>query len=310
MTVPISQGKPLSDEEFRRLPPQLQQELKQRNHEVREHIADTLRQVRKLQKEASERVQQLDRDVALFAVGPHLDELREAYTDQPEILTYLDQVRSDLPEHLDAFSSSEGAGEQQLLLSRLQGMQREEHLALYRVNVFVDNDGLEGAPVIIERNPTYYNLTGRIDYRATFGAMVTDFRQIKPGALQRANGGFLILQALDVLAAPFAWDALKRALIGDEVTIENLGDQYSALPTERLRPEPLPLDVKVILLRPPEVYSLLYQLDPDFQELFKVKADFAPDMDWNDKHLGNYVAFISRRVREEGLRHFDRAAIA
>ena len=167
-----------------------------------------------------------------------------------------------------------------------------------------------GAPVIVERNPTYYNLIGRSDYRATFGAVVTDFRQIKPGALQRANGGFLVLQVLEVLRAPFAWDALKRALISREVTIENLGDQYTALPTERLRPEPIPLDVKVVLLGPPEMYYLLYQLDSDFQELFKVKADFAPDMDWNEEHLGNYTSFISRLVREEGLRHFDRGAVA
>ncbi len=310
VTVPVSQGRPLSDEEFQRLPAQRQQELAQRNDEIQERIVDTLRQVRQMQKEATERVRQLDRDVALFAVGPHLDDLREAYTDQPEVLTYLDQVQSDLPEHLDDFRSDEGEGPQQVFLSRLSGLQREEHLARYRVNVFVDNDGLKGAPVIVERNPTYYNLTGRIDYRATFGAMVTDFRQIKPGALQRANGGFLVLQVLDVLGAPFAWEALKRSLICREVMIENLGEQYTALPTERLRPEPVPLDVKVILLGPPEVYYLLYQLDPDFQELFKVKADFAPDMDWTDEHLSNYGAFISRRVREEGLRHFDRSAVA
>ena len=310
VTVPISHGRPLSDEEFQRLPAKDQQELEQRSDALRERITNTLRQVRQIQKEATERVRQLDRDVALFAVGPHLDDLREAYSDQPEVLTYLEQVQRDLPEHLDDFRSGDGERQQQISLSRLLGLQREEHLARYRVNVFVDNNGLTGAPVIVERNPTYYNLTGRIDYRATLGAMVTDFRQIKPGALQRANGGFLVLQVLDVLAAPFAWDALKRALICGEVTIENLGEQYSALPTERLRPEPIPLNVKVILLGPPEVYYLLYQLDLDFQELFKVKADFAPNIDWNEEHLGNYVAFISWRVREEGLRHFDRGAVA
>jgi lon-related putative ATP-dependent protease len=248
--------------------------------------------------------------VALFTVGPHLDELRETYADQPEILAYLNQIQSDLPEHLEDFRSEASEGQQQGLLARLPGLQREEDLARYRVNVFVDNDELVGAPIIVERNPTYYNLIGRIDYRSTFGSMVTDFRQIKPGALQKANGGFLVLQVLEVMRAPLAWDALKRALISKEVTIENLGDQYTALPTERLRPEPIPLDVKVILLGPPEAYYLLYQLDSDFQELFKVKADFAPDMDWNDEHLGNYAAFISRLVREGGIRHFDRSAVA
>jgi lon-related putative ATP-dependent protease len=310
VAVPLSHGKPLSDEEYQLLPTGTRQELEQRNKEIQERIADTLRQVRQMQKEGSERVRQLDHDVALFTVGPHLDELRETYADQPEILAYLNQIQNDLPEHLEDFRSEASEGQQQGILARLPGLQREEDLARYRVNVFVDNDELKGAPIIVERNPTYYNLIGRIDYRATFGSMVTDFRQIKPGALQKANDGFLVLQLLEVLRAPFAWDALKRALISKEVTIENLGDQYTALPTERLRPQPIPLDVKVILLGPPEVYYLLYQLDSDFQELFKVKADFAPDMDWNDENLGNYVAFISRLVREEGLHHFDRSAVA
>jgi predicted ATP-dependent protease len=310
VTIPFSHGKPLSDEEFQHLPAQQQQELAQRGVALQERIADMLRQVRQMQKEANERVRQLDRDVSLFTVGPHLDELRETYAALPEVLAYLDQVQGDLPEHLDDFRSGEVEGESQALLDFLPGRQREERLARYRVNVFVDNDAFEGAPVIVERNPTYYNLIGRIDYRATFGAMVTDFRQIKPGALQRANGGFLVLQVRDILVAPFAWEALKRALIGGEVTIENLGEQYSALPTERLQPEPIPLNVKVILLGSPEVYSLLYQLDSDFQELFKVKADFAPDMDWNDEHQNFYTAFISRRVREEGLHHFSREAMA
>lgn len=308
MTVPVREGHPLSPEEFQQLPTELQQELERRIPEVQERIADTLRQLHQLQKEGAETVRQLDRDVARFTLGPHLDELRETYRDQPRVLIYLDQVQRDLPEHLDDFRSSEAEGEQQLSPTRLPGPTRDERLARYRVNVLVDNDDFEGAPVVVERNPTYYNLVGRIDYRSTFGQLAADFRQIKSGALQRANGGFLVLQALDVLRSPLAWEALKRSLICGEVTIENLGEQVSALTIEQLRPESIPLDVKVILLGPPEVYALLYQADPDFHELFKVKADFAPDMDWNEEHLGHYVAFISRRVREDGLRHLDGSA--
>jgi predicted ATP-dependent protease len=309
VTVPVREGQPLSPEEFQHLPAEQQQEIEQRLPDLQEHIADTLRQARQIRKEASERVRQLERDVARFTLGPHMDELRETYANQPEVLAYLEQVQSDLPEHLDDFRSGDGEREPPNPLSRLSGLPKEEHLARYRVHVFVDNAGLQGAPVIVERNPTYYNLTGRIDYRATFGALTTDFRQIKPGALQRANGGFLVLHIQDVLRAPLAWEALKRALRCAEVTIENLGEQYSALPTEQLRPEPIPLDVKVILLGPPEIYALLYQADPDFQELFKVKADFSPDMEWNDEHIGHYTAFISRRVKEMGLRHFDCSAV-
>jgi lon-related putative ATP-dependent protease len=311
VTLPLSEGKLLSAEEFQQLPQERQQDLKQHSAALQERVNDTLRQMRQVQKEAAERVRQLDRDVALFTVGPHLDELRETYAGLPEVLAYLDQVQHDLPEHLDDFRRSDSEGDSKQSLDNLvPGRQREEHLARYRVNVFVDNNAAPGAPVVVERNPTYYNLVGRIDYRTTFGAMVTDFRQIKPGALQRANGGFLVLDVQNVLAAPFSWDALKRALIAGEVRIENLGEQYTTLPTEHLRPEPIPLDVKVVLLGSPAVYSQLYRLDPDFPELFKVKADFAPDMNWDDDHQQRYLAFISQRVREEGLRHFDSTALA
>jgi lon-related putative ATP-dependent protease len=309
-TIPLIEGKPVSPEGFERLPAQQQEELEQRGAALQEHIADMLRHLRQMQKEGAERVRQLDRDVVLFTAGPHLDELRETYADQPEVLVYLDQVRHDLPEHLDDFRGGEGEEHLKLPPGILPGRQREDQLARYRVNVFVDHDASYGAPVIAERNPTYYNLLGRIDYRPTFGSLVTDFRQIKPGALHRANGGFLILQALDLLATPLAWDALKRALIGNEIVIENLGEQYSALPTERLQPVAIPLDVKVLLLGPPALYALLYRLDPDFQELFKVKVDFAPDMEWSDEHQDHYAAFISQCIRQHGLRHFSRNAIA
>ena len=164
--------------------------------------------------------------------------------------------------------------------------------------------------MVVERNPTYYNLVGRVDYRASFGAMETDFEQIRPGALHRADGGFLVLHAPDVLRQPLAWEALKRALLDRAVRIENLAAQASPAPTAMLQPEPVALDVKVVLIGAPEAYHLLYGVDEDFRDLFKVKAEFAPDMDWNEEHIANYAAFVSRCVRSEQLRDFDRNAVA
>src|SRR5262249_15969607 len=138
----------------------------------------------------------------------------------------------------------------------------------------------------------------------------TDFRQIKPGALHRANGGFLVLHALDVMPSPFAWEGLERALVSGEVRIENPGEQVAPLPTARPRPEPIPLDLKVILIGPAALYQTLHRVDPDFPELFGVKADFAPDMDWSEENLASYSAFLSRVVHDRGLRHFDHSAIA
>jgi lon-related putative ATP-dependent protease len=270
-----------------------------------------MRQMHQLEKDAAERVRQLDHEVALFAVGPLLEDLRERYAGHADILAFLRRVQNDLLEHLDDFrpSSSQEPGAQ-VGLAEVAALQRADPLARYRVNVLVDNGRQPGAPVVFERNPTYYNLAGRVDYRAAFGAMVTDFHQIKPGAVQRANGGFLVLQALDVLRNPFSWEALKRALLSREAAIENLAEQISALPTATLRPAPIPLDLKVILIGSPEMYQALYHVDDNFRELFRVKADFAPEMAWDEEHVHNYAAFISQLARTESLRHFDRGGVA
>jgi len=164
--------------------------------------------------------------------------------------------------------------------------------------------------VVIERNPTYYNLTGRVEYRPQFGAMVTDYTQIRAGALHRANGGFLVVEAADALAQPFAWEALKRALRSHEVTIENLAEQLSFVPTASLRPQPIPLDVKVVLIGTPLLHLLLHAHDEEVRELFKVNVDFAPDMDWTEDHVRSYAGYIARWVERAGLHHFDRSAVA
>ncbi|MCM8746864.1 AAA family ATPase [Thermomicrobium sp. CFH 73360] len=309
ISVPVVQGRPLAPEEYERLPEPVRAELERRNHQIHDRVADALREVRRLERETAERLRQLDREVALFAVGGLFEELRERYHDLPQVLQFLEQVREDIPEHLHDFFPPQLPGVP-APIAQLQALQQQEHLARYRVNVFVDNSQTRGAPVIFERNPSYYNLVGRIDYRATFGAMVTDFSQIRAGALHRANGGYLVLHTVELLSNPFAWDALKRALITGRVVIENLGQQYAVLPSAALRPDPIPLDVKVVLLGSPLLYYLLSAYDDDFRELFRVRADFAPDMDWSDQHVMGYAAFISRVVREQGLRHFDRSAVA
>lgn len=308
ITIPLVEGKPITGEDFARLPPALQQEIERRGAEIQERVAETMRRLRQLEKEAGERIRALDREVAQFAVGPLFHELHERYAGNAEVLAYLRQVEEDLPDHLGDFRVAEVGGLPPFLAA-MQAGERGEHLARYRVNVLIGN-GSTGAPVVIERNPTYYNLLGRVEYRAQFGTMVTDFHQIRAGALHRANGGFLVLHALELLRNPFAWDALKRALLTREARIENLGEQLSAIPTASLQPEPVPLALKVVLIGSPELYHLLYALDEDFRELFKVKVDFAPEMPWSEEHVGNYAAFISRRVRENGLRHFDRGAVA
>ncbi|MGZ8688379.1 MAG: Lon protease family protein, partial [Gaiellaceae bacterium] len=257
-------------------------------------------------KAAAEKVQQLEREVALFATGPLFRDLEERYAALPEVLAYLDAVKREMIARLDDFR---GEAEQQPAMLVAFGAPRQS-FDRFGVNVFVDNSSNGGAPVVVERNPTYYNLLGRIQYRATLGAMITDFHEIKPGAVHRASGGFLVLDILDVLRHPFAWEGLKRTLRSSEARIENLAEEFAGMPSATLRPEAIPVAVKVVLIGSPTVYRLLQDLDEDFRELFKVKAEFSPELDWNRKHHLNYAAFVSRWVRENDLLHFDRAAVA
>ena len=303
-SVPLVDGKPITREQFERLPEEQQQAITKATAEVEERAGVFMRQVRRLEQEAGRRVRELEHEVALFSTEPLFNELAERFADVPEVVEYLGDVKTDLLANVSDFRETEESPLQ------LAFAQRPRDFVRYRVNALVANDGADGAPVVVEHNPTYYNLLGRIEYRATFGAMSTDFREIKAGALHRANGGFLVLDALDVLRHPFAWDALKRSLRSGEVRIESLGEEFSSVPLATLRPEPIPLDLKVVLIGSAYAYLVLYSLDEDFRELFKVKADFAPELDWTSEHHRNYAAFVSRWVRENDLRHFDRAAVA
>jgi lon-related putative ATP-dependent protease len=305
-TSPLVAGKPITREDFAGLPAAEQERVTKASEQIQEETVGFLRRLHQLEKEAQDEIRRLEREVAGFATERLFHELREKYTESGEVLAYLDQVEADVLEHVDDLREQEDGG----LPVVLSALRRPADLTRYRVNVLVDNGGEQGAPVVVETNPTYYNLAGRIEYRAAFGSMVTDFSELKAGALHRANGGFLLLDALPLLQHPFSWDALKRALRDRQVRIENLGQEYSSAPAATLRPEAIPLDVKVVLIGSPLIYHLLYALDEDFRELFKVKADFAPDMEWSDEHFESYAAFVSRWVREAGLRHFDREAVA
>ena len=304
VTVPVVEGEPLSVEKFEALPEEQRAEIRRAGKEIEERTAGYVHRLHELEKEAAQRVRELQHEVARFATGPLFRDLEDRFNDEPDVLGHLADMQREVLDNIDDFRD----GEEEPLPVALGGM--HDPTARFRANVLVANEPTNGAPVAVEPNPTYYNLLGRLEYRSAFGSMVTDFREIKPGALHRANGGFLVLDALEVLRHPFSWDALKRALKVREVRVENLGEEFSALPSTSLRAAPIPLDVKVVLIGTPVVYHLLYQMDDDFRELFKVKADFSPELDWTPEHHRNYAAFVSRWVRENGLRHFDRASVA
>lgn len=309
VTVPLGDdGQPLSREAFDELPEERRQQIQEKNQRLQSEVAQLMARARNLEKEAGEIVQQLDKDLAAAAVGQLLQGLVEKYASQQHVVDHLNRIKDDIPHQMEAFRGQER--EASLPIPGLARMTRDDALERYKVNVLVSNKEASGAPVIKENNPTFYNLIGRIDYRARLGGMTTDFTMIKSGALHRANGGYLVLQAIDVLTGFQAWDALKRTIRAGSVRIENLGEQYSAVPTATLKPEPIPISVKVVMVGLPYIYYLLHGADEDFRKMFKVRADFGTQMDRTDAHARAYACFIAAQVQQKGLRHFDRSGVA
>src|SRR5882672_4025999 len=313
--------RPMTSEEVERLPKEERERLRERGEELSPIISETLDQIRRLERDAREAIAEQDARVARNAIAPLIRECQDKYREQPRIVEYLNWVQEDLIAHTEAIQAEVGEGDEddeepqrQSNVSLETIMADFDHESIwdrYAVNVLVENrPETVGAPVVFEPNPTYYNLLGRIEYRALFGAMVTDFRMIKAGALHQANGGFLLLNAIDVFNNPFAWDALKRQLRTGQIRIENIGEQFTPVPVATLQPEPIPLNLKVLLIGPPLFYYMLYFLDEDFPKLFRVRADFDTEMARTAEHLARYAAFVRIQVQELGLLHFHRDAVA
>ncbi|HET7768739.1 MAG TPA: AAA family ATPase [Chloroflexota bacterium] len=315
LTVPIlDDGKPATAERFAQLSDERRAELREKAQRLDRMIESHLEAVQRLDRALSEQLATLDRDTLLATVGHLLEALRIGYAAVPPVLEHLDAIQEDLLKRIDDVRAPEhaeqsGGAEEQAGLPAVLMPPSSPH-DRYRANVFVTHTPTNGAPFVFEPNPTYYNLIGRIDYRATLGAMTTDFTLIRPGALHRANGGFLVLEARDVLLNPFAWEALKRALRDGEVRTENLGEQYSAFPTATLKPQPVPLGVKVLLIGDLSTYMLLYHLDDDFRKLFKIKAHFGPEIERTPGNERAYAAFVSAQVRAHRLPPFRAEAVA
>ena len=312
--APMVDGQPMSEEQYQALEPEKKKELEKHRPALQKELEKATRQVRELEKEAKDRLRNLDKEIAAFTVDHFFEALKEKYSQHDELLAYLDAMRNDMVQKIDvlrqaAQAPGEGAAAGETMPAFFAARLKSP-FDRYQINVIVDNSSTKGAPVIVEANPTYQNLVGRIEHKAEFGSLVTDFSMIRGGALHRANGGYLVLDAKAVLSSPLAWTSLKRALRNKEIRIEEMAQQQSLIATVSLAPEPIPLDVKVVLIGDPQTYYLLYSLDEEFQKLFKVKADFATDMDWTPENLQKYALFVHARCREESLRHFDNEAVA
>ncbi len=294
-------------EEFQKLPEAERKRVQADIETLQGEVQKILRQIPRMERELREAVRALDREVTDHAVGHLIDDLRLKYAAIPAVTTYLDAVQADVIAHAGDFIEREDDGPAAVVAETTPA---DGPLRRYRVNVLIDHSASEHAPLVYEDNPTFVNLVGRIEYSAQMGALVTDFNLIKPGALHRANGGYLLLDARKVLLEPYAWEALKRALQSHLLRIESLGQALGMVSTVSLEPEPLALDVKVALVGEPMLYYLLCAADPDFLPLFKVAADLDDRMAWDAEGQALYARLITTLARRQGLRALDRGAVA
>ncbi|HMV34597.1 MAG TPA: ATP-binding protein [Turneriella sp.] len=303
---PIKGDSTLTAEEFEKLPDDEKDRLEKLMQEGTEKLHDLMHKFPRWRREQQGRLKEVARKTMSYAVSHLVEELRDKFHDLPDVLSYLDAVLKDLIE------SGEALREQPRQEGDLSSLMIGEGTPImrYYVNLVIDNASAQGAPVVYEDNPTLQNLMGRIDYLAQFGMMITNLTLIKPGALHKANGGYLILDAVKLLTQPFSWDALKRALRSNHIRIESLSQMYGFASSLPLEPEPVPLHLKVVLIGERMHYYLLRELDPEFAELFKVAADFDDDIDRDNGNTGNYARFLANLAQSHKLRPFERSAIA
>lgn len=307
--LPIVEGKTISEEDYGDLDEKVKQEINEKSNQIQLGTLEIIRQIKSMEKEAEERVAEWENRMALFAVGMQINDLKEKYRDYKMILDYLEKVQEDILKNLDEFREDELSEEQQLLLPWLKASD-ESHTDKYKINLLVDNSELEGVPIITDYNPTYYNLLGKVEHENEFGTMITDFTMIKSGLFHQANGGYLILQAKDILNNIQSWEALKRVLRAREIAIENMKEQMGLIAISTLKPEPIPVDIKVILVGSEYIFQVLYQYDEEFRKFFKIKVDFDADMDRNNANIRKLARFIGSFCNKEEFLHFDKTGVA
>ncbi len=303
VTIPFRDGKPLTAEEFQKLPKEEQDTINNNINYIQKRIQYVLREMNILDRKLADKLEELTQKTARFVVNNHFAHLLELYQEHEDIKKYLQQAAEDIIKNVASFIGKEEAPLPGLTPPPIQ-------VDKYQVNVLIDNSKQKGAPVVFESNPTYANLFGRIDKKAYQGFIYTDYTLIKSGSLLQANGGYLVLEIEQLLKHPFVYEALKRTLRSSTLKIEDFSELVGIATATSPRPQPIPINLKVILIGQAYLYRLLYNLDEEFQKIFKVRADFDVEVKETPKTLQQYVQFISRVVHEEKLLHFDQKGVA
>lgn len=318
--VPAKEGEKMSDEELKELSEEKRKELDEATKELQQELQKIIQKIPSYKRKTRERLKELDRIVATQAIEDLFAGLSEQFSDLEEVRQFIDSVEQDIVKNVQSIMRAELQGQPQPKpdsgeaspdsTGTVGAAEENPFLDRYKVNVLVDHSASRGAPVVYENNPNYKNLLGRVEYRSRMGALTTSFNLIKAGALHKANGGYLVLDARRVLLEPYAWESLKRTLMSGDIKIESLRESQSLISTVSLEPEPVELKVKVVLIGARNLYYTLSAFDPDFSSLFKIQADFEDEIDRNHKNQQLYAHLITGLIRKNDLRHFEKHAVA
>lgn len=307
--VPVKDGQPLTAEQIDALPPDEKKQMENEGLSLQNELNEEMNAIQKLERETKEKLDKHQRQIIWMAIEYPINGIREKFKDHEPVLNYLKAVEEDVINNINQFfhQSVETASGEML---DSDAKNNKENFKRYRVNLIVDNSKTNGAPVVVESNPTYNNLIGRIDRIPLMGTLVTDFTMIKSGSMHKANGGFLIIEANLLFQSPIVWQSLKRSLKNRCIVITDLSEEYSHVSVKTVEPEPIPLDAKVIIIGNYYFYQALLNGDEEFSKLFKIKADFNLEMDLNNKNIMSYARYIARQVELECLLHLDSEAVA
>lgn len=307
ISIPLKEdGSMMTDEEYGALSEEEYNLLKEKSQELSGEVAEFMNKMRSLDQTLRTKIVELDRKTGERMLAFYMEELLQKYSRHPKVTEYLSDMKEDIIENIARFKTNQKAPAGAF---SLQKEDPKKFLERYRVNLFIDHTELETAPVIYESNPTYYNLVGMMEYKNEMGILTTNFMDIKPGALHKANGGFLILNVRELFSQPFAWEALKRAIKTENLTIENINKQYGYVVTASLKPEPIPMDLKVILIGDYYTYSVLFSYDEDFRKLFRIVADFDTQMQMDQENVLKFARSVKTQCEEKGLKAFTRGAL-
>jgi len=309
--IPIVNGEPVENESYDVLSEEEKVMIEKKNQTLQEKISPLMREIHKLRKECDKQVEELNHKVGMAAIGHHIEDLLENYKAYDRAVSYINDVRKDILDNLDYFVEEEQSEEEMLsALLPLLGKKQEEDITLrYRVNLIVDHSQTQGAPVMVTFNPTYNNLMGEIEYDSEFGSLTTDFMKIKSGLFHQANGGYLIVQAHDILSVPHAWDALRSVIKTKEIDIDSIREMQGSTAAPVLKPEPIPIEFKVIMIGSTYFYDFLSDCDEEFDKFFKIRADFDYEMPRTNENMLQITRFIKGFVDREKTLEFDVSAI-